>query len=150
VNTQPKPSEIIIMISGLVALVSAFLAWYSVPSGFGGGDFNSFDEGLFPLATYIPLIGLVMGLQVVLARFANVNFPDRVLGFTWPQIHLALAVFAGLLALGFLIRDAQGLDRGIGLWLGILASIGLVVGAVMLYLEGERATTASSAPPTPF
>lgn len=141
------------MVSGLVALISAFLAWYSVDFGeFGGtSDANAFEEGLFPLATYIPLIGLVMALQVALARFANVNFPDRVLGFTWPQIHLALAIFAGLLALGFLIRDAgEGVDRGIGLWLGVLSAIGLVVGAVMLYLEGERARTSPSAPPTPF
>jgi hypothetical protein len=150
VNTQPKPSEIVIMVSGLVALISAFLAWWSVPSGFGGGDANAFDEGLFPLATYIPLIGLVMGLQVVLAKFANMSFPERVLGFSWTQIHLALAIFAGLLALGFLIQDNGGLDKGIGLWLGVLSAIGLIVGAVMLHMEGEQATSSSGAPPQPF
>ena len=151
-NTQPKPSEIIIMVSGLVALISAFLAWVSIDFGeFGGGsaDANAFDEGFFPLATYIPLIGLLMALQIVLSRFANVSFPERVLSFTWTQIHLALSIFAGLLAIGFLLLDTAG-DKGIGFWLAFLASIGLIVGAVMLQREGEAASAAPSAPPQPF
>ncbi|MGH9211006.1 MAG: hypothetical protein ACRD2C_10030 [Acidimicrobiales bacterium] len=149
-NTQPKPSEIIIMVSGLVALISAFLAWYSFDTGFGSADSNAFDDGLFPLATYIPLIGLIMGVQVALARFANVSFPDRVIGFTWTQIHLVLSIFAGLLAIGYLLLESGGADKGIGFWLGFLASAGLIVGSVMLHLEGERATAAPSAPPQPF
>ena len=142
------------MVAGLVALISAFLAWISIPGveGFGGGsDSNAFDKGLFPIATYIPLIGLIMGVQIALAKVANVNFPDRVLGFSWPQIHLALAIFAVLIAIGYLIMDVGGADKGIGLWLGLLASIGLVVGAVMLNNEeGATTHTAGSAPPSPF
>lgn len=145
-NTQPKPSEIIIMVSGLVALISIFLNWYS--SDFQ--DFNGFDDVVFPFAAFIGLIGLVQGLQIVLTRFANVNFPDRVVGFTWTQVHLALSIFAGLLAIGFLIQSVPGVDKAIGLWLGFLASAGLIVGSVMLHMEGERETASPSAPPTPF
>lgn len=149
-NTQPKPPEIIIMVAGAIALISAILPWYAAPSNSGVDDLSAFGEGLFPLAFYIPLIGLVMGLQVALAKFANVSFPDRILGFTWTQIHLALSIFAGLLALGYLIIDKRGFDMGIGLWLGILSSIGLVVGAVMQHMEGESVGQQPSAPPTPF
>jgi hypothetical protein len=142
------------MVSGLVALISAFLAWYSTPevAGFSGGsDSNAFDKGLFPIAAYIPLIGLIMGVQIALAKFANVNFPDRILGFSWPQIHLALGIFAVLLGIGYLLTDVGGLDKGIGLWLALLASIGLVVGAVLLNNEeGDRSTSAGTAPPSPF
>jgi hypothetical protein len=140
------------MVSGALAFISLFLAWYSVDfgPGLGSEDANALDEGLFPLATYIPLIGLAMGVLVALTAFANVNLPENVFGFTWSQIYVALGVFAALLGLGFLLRDAGGADRGIGLWLGLLASIGLVVGAVMYHLEGDRADAASSAPPTPF
>lgn len=145
-KTQPKPSEIVIMVSGAVALISAFLAWYSAPGDFEG-DANAFDDGLFPLATYIGLIGLVMGVLVALDRFSSVNVPERVAGFTWTQMHLILAVFAGLLALGFLILDTGGLDKGIGLWLGVLASIGLIVGAVMLQRDGDRVEAAAPPPP---
>jgi hypothetical protein len=149
VDNQPKPSEIVIMVSGLVALISAFLAWYKAPAGFGS-DLNAFDKGLFPIAVYIPLIGLVMGAQVALAKFANVSFPDRILGFSWPQIHMALGVFAVLLGIGYLITDA-GPDKGIGLWLALLASIGLIVGAVLLNNEeSESSPSPGSAPPSPF
>jgi hypothetical protein len=149
VDTQPKPSEIVIMVSGLVALISAFLAWYTAPGGFGG-DANALDSGLFPIAFYIPLIGLVMGLHIALSKFANVNFPERILGFTWPQIHLALGFFAVLLGLGYLILD-NGFDKGIGLWLGVLASIGLIVGAVLLNNEENTTShSAGSVPPSPF
>jgi peptidoglycan/LPS O-acetylase OafA/YrhL len=149
VDTQPKPSEIVIMVSGLVALISAFLAWYTAPAGFGN-DANAFDNGLFPIALYIPLIGLAMGLHIALSKFANVNFPERILGFSWPQIHLALGIFAVLLGLGYLIID-NGADKGIGLWLAVLASIGLVVGAVLLNNEENTTShSAGSVPPSPF
>jgi hypothetical protein len=139
------------MVSGLVALISAFLAWYKVSGGFANSDSNAFDTGLFPLATYIPLIGVVMALQIVLAKFAKVSFPDSVLGFSWPQIHLMLGIFAVLLGIGWLITDSGGADKGIGLWLGVLSSIGLVVGAVLLNNEeGQTSSSAGTAPPSPF
>jgi hypothetical protein len=149
VDRQVKPSDIVIMVSGAVALIFSFLPWFDLPEGFD--DYNAWSTDItFPLGTYIPLIGLILGLHVALTRFANVNFPERILGFTWTQIHMILAIFAGLLALGWLIVDFQGADKGIGLWLSILASIGLIVGAVMEYVEGEQAVAPGTAPPTPF
>ena len=150
-DRQVKPSDIVLMVSGAVALIFSFLPWFDMPEGIG--DINAWDTDLtFPLGTYIPLIGLILGGHVALTRLATVNMPDRVLGFTWPQIHLILAIFAGLLALGWLIVDPTdgAADKGIGLWLCILASIGLVVGAVMEYMEGERVVAPGNAPPTPF
>jgi hypothetical protein len=138
------------MVSGLVAFISGFLAWYKAPGGFGD-DATAFDDGVFPFAAFIMLIGLAMGLVVALTKFANVSLPDRVLGFSWPQIHLVLGLFAALLGIGFLLQDFGGLDKGIGLWLGLLASIGLLVGGVMLNNEeGETSPSAGSAPPQPF
>lgn len=152
-DNQVKPADYVIMASGAVAVIFSFFDWYSADGGF---SINGWDTDLtFPLGTYIPVIGLILAGHVALSRFANVNFPDRVLGFTWTQIHLVLAIFAGLLALGFLILDpfgsfGGGIDRGIGLWLSIAAAIGLVVGAVLEYVEGESAVAPGSAPPTPF
>lgn len=145
-NNQPKPAEIVIMVSGVVAFLSIFLEWY-------GNDFGLSESGLgkvvFPFGAFIGLIGLVQGLQVVLAKFANMSFPDAVLGFTWPQIHFVLSLIAGVLALSFLIQSVPGADKGIGLWLGFLGAVGLVVGSVMQLLDSERAPS-SAAPPTPF
>ncbi|HEX6237940.1 MAG TPA: hypothetical protein VFZ68_12145 [Acidimicrobiales bacterium] len=144
-NTQPKPSEIVIMASGAVAFIFSFFTWFDFP----GQAYNAWNTDLtFPLATYIGIFGLLMGIQVALARFANVQMPDRVVGFTWPQIHLVLAVFCGLLAIGWLI---VGEEYAIGFWLSFLAAIGLIVGAVMLHTESAAATadTAGSRPATP-
>ena len=87
----------------------------------------------FPIATLLPLYGLVMGLQIALTKFAGVKLPESVLGFTWEQIHLALGVMAGLMAFGWLITDTG--DKQIGQWFEILGGIALVVGAVMLQRE---------------
>jgi len=152
VDRQVKPSDIVLMASGAVALIFSFLTWFD-GEDIGAGTYNAWSTELtFPLGTYIPLIGLILGGQVALTRFANVNLPERVLGFTWPQIHLVLALFGVLLALGWLIVNPFGsdIDKGLGLWLSILASIGLMVGAVLEHTEGERAVAPGTAPPTPF
>jgi hypothetical protein len=141
-NTQPKPSEIIIMASGVVAFVFSFFDWF----GEGRFSLNAWDTNLtFPLATYIGIFGLIMALQIAVTRFANVEMPARVAGFTWPQIHLALAVYCGLLAIGWLIIGEQ---MKFGFWLSFVAAIGLVVGAVMLHMESTP-TAARRAPGTP-
>jgi hypothetical protein len=151
VNKQVKPADWVIMASGAVAIIASFLDWYSADGGF---SINGWDTDLtFPLGWYIGIFGLLMALQVGLDRFANVNFPDQVLGFTWTQIHLAFSVFAVLLAFGFLIMDplGSGVDKAIGLWLSILAAIGLLVGSIMEHLDaGESAAVPGNQPPTPF
>jgi len=143
-STQPKPSEIVIMASGAVAFIFSFFDWF----GEGVFSINGWDSDLtFPLGSYIAIFGLVMAVQIALTRFANVDMPDRVLGFTWPQIHLVLAVFAGLLAIGWLIISE---DAKFGFWLTLLGAVGLVVGAFMLHSESKTtATTAPGAPPPP-
>jgi hypothetical protein len=88
---------------------------------------------LFPIATLLPLYGLVMGLQIALTKFASLRLPHSVLGFTWEQIHLALGVMAALMAFGWLSTDYG--HKQIGMWFEILGGIALVVGAVMLQRE---------------
>lgn len=129
-NNKPTTAEIIILAAGAAALVFSFLNW------FGEGDFglNAWDSGLFPIATYVGILGAVMAVVIALEVFANVNLPARVLSFSWAQVHLALAIFTALIALGFLVADSGG-DKGAGLMLSVLAAAGLVVGAIMLDKE---------------
>jgi hypothetical protein len=139
VDKSPTPGEIVIMASGAVALIFSFFDFYD--NVFGGGV-SAWSSSLFPLATYIAIIGVIMAAQVALTKFANVSLPDRVLGFTWPQLHIALGFFTVLIAVGFLIVDL-GPDKAIGFWISLIASIGLLVGAILL--SKER----SGAPGTP-
>jgi hypothetical protein len=122
---SPTPGEITIMAAGAVMLIFSFLHF--------AGDTSAWGSHLFPIATLLPLYGLVMALQIALTKFASVKLPANVLGFTWEQIHLALGTMAALMAIGWLLTDYG--DKQIGMWFEILGGIALVVGAVMLQRE---------------
>jgi hypothetical protein len=79
------------------------------------------------------LYGLVMGLHIALTKYASLNLPRSVLGFTWEQIHLAIGVMAALMAIGWLFTDYG--NKQIGMWFEILGGIALVVGAILLQRE---------------
>jgi hypothetical protein len=80
-----------------------------------------------------------MAAQIALTKFANVELPQRVAGFTWEQVHLVLGLLAGLMAVGWLITDIHG--KGIGYWIEILGGIALAVGGVMMQRERQSGAT---------
>jgi hypothetical protein len=120
-------NELIIVVAGAVALLGSFLPWIDV-SGFSESAWGDF----FPLLTWVGLFGAVMAAQILLRVFASVSMPDRVLGFSWPDLHLILAFFTALIAVSWLI---VGEDFGIGFWLSLGASVALMVGAFRLRRE---------------
>lgn len=121
-------AEIVIVVSGLVIFVFSFFAYF----GEGSFSINAWDE--FPLFTYAALFGAIAAAEVLLTKLANVALPRDVLGFARPQLHLALAIFALLNTFGIFVL---GEDAKVGLILGLLGSIGMVAGAVMLQQEGR-------------
>lgn len=145
-DKSPSPSALVIMIAGAVVLAGSFLAFYQAPSfhyggiSVGGGSRNAWSSDLFFPVTILPvLLGVVMAVQVALTTFADVSLPERVLGLTWDQLHLAFGAQATIMMLAFLVQDRSGLSIGIGFWLMLLASIGLLVGAVMRQREAAPA-----------
>jgi hypothetical protein len=122
---SPTPGEITIMAAGAVMIIFSFVSF--------ANDRSAWGRGLFPIATLLPLYGLVMGLQVALTKFTPLRLPRSLLGFTWEQIHLALGAMAALMAIGWLLTDAG--NKQIGMWFEILGGIALVVGAVLLQQE---------------
>jgi len=85
-----------------------------------------------------------LAAHVAVVAFApGVHMPERVLGFTWTQIHLVLGFQATIMMLAFLIQSTTPLDKGIGLFLMLLAAIALLVGAVLRMQEQPS----GSAPP---
>jgi len=141
-NNNVTPPQIIIMAAGAVMLIGSFLDFFS-------GQ-NAWSSGALPIITLAAWIGIAMAVIIALQAFANVKLPDRVLTFTWPQLHLVLAVYAALLMLSWLLLKVPGsLDRGAGFWLMFLGAAGLVVGAVMMRNESP-ASAGPSSPPTQF
>jgi len=139
-NSKLTPANIVILVAGFVVLIASFLPFYkvSLPDLLGGDrNFNAWNSDIFLLgvATIVVLCGVVMATAVALTAFANTNLPDRVLGFTWDQVHLALGFQATIMMVLFLVRDKSGLDFGIGFFLMLIAAVGLLVGAIMRQRE---------------
>jgi hypothetical protein len=134
VQNKLSPGNLTILIAGVVGLLGSFLAFYKFSiSGFGSHSYSAWssDIGLLGNATLPAIFGVIMAAQIALTTFANTKFPPRVAGFTWDQIHLLLGFQATLMMICWLIVDKVGLDFGIGFFLMLLASIALLVGAIM-------------------
>lgn len=151
-NAKLSPANIVILVGGVVAFIASFLAFnkFSTPS-FSVGDihvggthsYSAWSTHFFLIATIPALLCLIMALQVGLSTFAQVNLPDRVLGFSWDQIHLILGFQATIMMLAFLIQDTSGLDKGIGLFLMLIGAIACLVGAIMRVVQGAPSTPPS-------
>lgn len=143
-NDNVKPSTIALIAGGAVLFISTFFAWFSVDTGFGTFSENgiSTDGGPGLLGVWCLIIGAAVAAGVAATTFANVSLPDRIVGFTREQVYLILGFAAFLITFG---RVFAG-DTGIGLWLGVLGSAAIVVGAFMEQNEGAG----TSSPPTQF
>jgi hypothetical protein len=133
-NSKLSPGNLTILIAGVVGLLGSFLAFYkfNIP-GFGSHSFSAWSSDAYLLgnATLPAIFGVIMAAQVALTSFASVNLPSRVLGFTWNQIHILLGFQATVMMICWLIVAKRGLSFGIGFFLMLVASIALLVGAVM-------------------
>jgi hypothetical protein len=152
-----SPAGIVILVAGTIAFLASFLAFYKFTTPtihFGsttvGGSksFNAWSQdAFFPLSALPALFGLIMAVQIAVTTFADVSLPKKVLGFDWKQIHLLLGIQGALLMICFLVRDNSVLDFGLGFWLMLLASIALVIGAVIAVQEPASAPGANGPPP---
>jgi hypothetical protein len=131
-NKSPTPAELTILIAGGVMLIASFLDYT--------GDANAWAKYGFPLTSLLPIYGVIMAAQVGLTAVLGMKLPARVAGFTWEQIHLVLGLFAGLLALAWLVTDTG--KKPIGQWLIIAGGFALAIGAVRM--QRERHTGALS------
>lgn len=125
------PAEIVIVVSGAVAVLFSFFAFYS----YGGHSVSAWGTGLFPVATLVPLFGLLMVAQILATRLGGAKLPDRLLDFTWEQLHFVLGVTAALLMVCYLIVNKGPYGYGLGFFFLFIAGFGLAVGAFLLRRE---------------
>ena len=134
--------------SAILFLLALFMPWY----GLAGGSNNGWDyflTGILPL-----LIAAAMVAVIAIQRFTTTELPRPPI--PWSQIHLiAGAVIVVLLLLRVLITsdvevlgESFDLDRKYGLWIALIAAIGLGVGGYLKYQESEDAVAGPSLPPT--
>jgi hypothetical protein len=141
------PGDIVILGAGVLMLVGSFLPFYKAETAaffaISTQSWNAWSTAenqlLFPIATLVVLFGIAMAAHVALTTF-SVDLPRRPLGFTWDQIHLVLGFHATIIMFAFLLRDPTfpaSIERSIGMWLMLLAAIGLLVGGVLRTIEGN-------------
>jgi 4-amino-4-deoxy-L-arabinose transferase-like glycosyltransferase len=134
--------------SAILFLVALFMPWY----GLGGGSNNGWDyflTGILPL-----LLAAAMVAVIAIQRFTTTELPKPPI--PWSQIHLIAGTgIVVLLLLRVLITsdvevlgESFDLDRKFGLWIALIAAVGLGVGGYMKNQESEDAVTGPSVPPT--
>jgi hypothetical protein len=131
-NIKLTPGEILITAGALVALIFSFFDFFG--ASFGSG-ISAWGDGLLPIATIIVWFCVIMGVQVVLTKLANLDLGPGIAGFTWPQIHLALGFFAVVDAFAFLIVKRGAYDIGIGLIFILIGAAACFAGAIVLNNE---------------
>jgi len=126
--------------SGALMLIFSFLAFYKLggdDSGIGDLSWSGWSSAvnLFPISTVTALLVALLAVQVAVARFAQVDMPERMFGYSWADLRVLVGAIATLVMLGYALRSfsdlVDGLSKGIGLWICLLSAIGFLVGAVM-------------------
>lgn len=129
------PGEITTAVSGVLLLVVSFFTWYGFDLGpFGDVSQNAWQRPGAFWSIIAVLIGVVLAAHVIVEKIANVDLPERLGSIGWGVVHLA----GGAIAFIFVIIKAassDGLDRKIGLWAGLLFSLGLLVGGYLMAKE---------------
>ena len=135
--------------SGIALLVFSFFPWFGIDVA---GGFASYSESGWssPFSLIAILLGIAMVAAVVLPAF-GVELPDT--GMPRSQIlFIAGIVAAALVLLQLLIGSSTAgvdLDRKIGVFLGLLAALGLAGGGFLTKQEGDEGA-GGAAPPTTF
>jgi hypothetical protein len=150
----------VIGISGSVLFIFSVLDWLGATVSVGGGRIAGFSASGadnawgFTLPLLAVLIGIAMVAYVVL-KAVGVEIPDKFGSVTLAQILLGLAAVAFLFVLIKVIVGPNlgsvptgisvSKDRKFGIFVGLLATAGLVAGAFLNFQESQSG--AGSAPP---
>jgi len=141
--------------SGIALFIFSFFNWLGIKVSSGPLEFSeSKGAWSFTLTLFAVLIGIAMVVLVALKAF-GVDLPA--LGnATWGQILLGLGTVSFVFVLIKLIAgpnlnnaaDIPGVDktRGIGIFLGLIATAGLAAGG---YLRMQEDKAGGGAPPPP-
>ncbi len=150
----------VVGVSGVLLLIFSFLPWFDYElEGFEGAgsmrDTNGWDFFLFGI---IPaFIGLAMIALIAVSRFTTTEMP-KVGSLSWGQIHLILGAIAAVLVLLLLLigddENVLGLevdgDRQVGLYLALVAALGLVAGGLLKMRDpADTGAGPPAAPPPP-
>jgi hypothetical protein len=135
--------EWIATFGGLVLAVSLFLPWYATDPANHNSQLNGVHVGTFSAWTVHSILRFLL-LAAAAAPFILAWIVVREHQLSWPrgEVTAIVGITAGVLVLvlGFVVRPGEPRDTiqiQIGYWLALLASIVIIVGAVMRTTESE-------------
>jgi hypothetical protein len=163
--SKVKTSDWVIGVSAIVLFIASFLDWFTAEFDgdetfiAGSVSVNAWDVDGWFFWAFIPVVLGIASLVVVLLQAFSPQTELPKLPIGWGQAQfIAGAVAGALVLLKFLIGedagDLPGVDvsRSIGIFLALLAGIGLAVGGWLKWQDERSGTVASTGttPPTPF
>lgn len=148
--TKLTMSDKVIAGSGVVLFIASFFNWLGAKIDLGPNSVSdSKGAWSFTLTLFAVLIGIAM-VAVVALKASDVKLPDLG-GASWGQVLLIAGAVAFAFVLIKIITGAGGLPdgvdktRGIGIFIGLIATGGLAYGG---YLRVQEEKGAGSAGPT--
>jgi hypothetical protein len=137
--------------SGIALFIFSFFPWFTL------GDFGSRSAWSNFFSLIAVLLALVIVGVLVVERLLEVDLPELPVAMGLAYLVASGVVFL-LVLLQLIIGDSVGgfgvsvdLDRGIGIWLGLLASAGMVAGGFLeLQAAEEGAGGGDAGPPQSF
>lgn len=120
-NKSLTTRDIVVVAASVLVLVASFLPVYAI-AGFSSG--NAWDRGFLVQLVLGYLAAVAVGVLLVLERFAGVDSPAGRFGLSAAQL---VAVLATVSVITFVLAWIAAPGLGIGLVLGLLASIVLFV-----------------------
>jgi hypothetical protein len=160
----------IVAASAIVLLIASFLDWFERSFEGEGGvltwsrSIAGWDlEGAI-LWVFVPVVLGLLSLAIVLIRALSrrVALPRLPIGYGEAMFFAGLAS-AGLVLLKFLLGEGDegtavvrgvqisiGVSRSYGIYIALIAAIGLAIGGFMKWQEEKSGYEAGASPPTPF
>ena len=131
------PGEMTTAISGVVLLVFSFFKWYSVDLGpFGDYSRNGWQSPDAFFSIVAILLGIILAAHVIVEKLEAIDLPERLGSVGWGMMHL----IGGAVAFVFvLLKWIMNTDfTAFGLYVGLLASLGLFVGGYLMAKEADE------------
>lgn len=142
--------------SGIALLLFSFLPWFRVSflgQSFSQNGFDYFFTGIVPVLLGLAMVGWIVGTKLAGVELPELPVPEGLMLLVMAGLAALLVIFRFLIGAGD--DPADVLDRSFGLFLSVLAVLGLVGGAFLRFQEdgGElpgKGGSSGSSGPTPF
>lgn len=135
--------EVVIVGGGALLLIGSFLEWFGADNRAFSVSWSGWTNSLsmFPLVPLSAALGVSVALAVLLEKYSEVSVPSQLAGLRRSDVEPVVAVLIALTTLSYPLRSIEGIDPGVGAWLGSVGAAALAVGTFMRRKELDHPMT---------